>query len=225
MGFSVAQSEKIGILGGAFNPPHFGHLRSAREALELLKLDRIIFTPSGEHPLKKSATLASATHRLAMTRQAIASEPLFEVSDLEVKQSGVSYTVDTLEKLAACHKNQELFFIVGGDILGELHRWKDWSHILTNAHLVMMIRPGFPVDLSSTVDPVARFLNSVQINNPEALNRQTAGGYRFAQLPVTPLDISSTQIRELAKQRRSLRFLTPDGVMEYINHNQLYVSE
>ena len=214
-------------MGGAFNPPHFGHLRPAREALELLGLEKILFLPSGEHPLKESSRVAPAEHRLAMTGLAIAPEPQFELCDLDVKRSGISYSVDSLARLSDLYPDQELVFMVGGDILTELHLWKDWPGIFNYAHLAMLVRPGAAANLARTSaeSSVVEFLRKRQVAIPDQLDRQKSGLFQFIQLAVEPLAISSTQIRKLVGRGLSCRSLTPAGVVDYINQNQLYVSE
>ncbi|MBF0447974.1 MAG: nicotinate (nicotinamide) nucleotide adenylyltransferase [Magnetococcales bacterium] len=224
-------SRLIGILGGSFNPPHFGHLRPAREAMAWLGLEKMVFLPSGEHPLKKNGDLALASHRLAMIKAAVADEPRFEVSDLDVRHPGISYTVETLERLAPIYPDRELVFLVGADILRELPFWKDWRGIFERAHLAVMARPGTDLnfsnpDLTGPLDrQVADFLLTIQVDCPEQLNRSSSGAYGFIRLPITPLDISSTQIRTLIKNGEGSARLMPAGVRDYINRNRLYLSE
>ncbi|MBF0446101.1 MAG: nicotinate (nicotinamide) nucleotide adenylyltransferase [Magnetococcales bacterium] len=219
------KKRKTGILGGAFNPPHFGHLRPAYEVLEELGLQQVLFLPSGEHPLKKSSIVA-ADHRLAMTKAAIASTPQFAICDLDVKRSGLSYTVDTLAQLARIYSDQELVFMVGSDILRELHLWKDWQKILDHAHLLMMVRPGVEVDLTSdSIDKkVIEFLAKNRVEHPEQLDAANGGCYKFIQMPVTPVDISATQIRAMVENGISCDKYTPDGVVKYIIEHGLYLT-
>ncbi|MBF0358400.1 MAG: nicotinate (nicotinamide) nucleotide adenylyltransferase [Magnetococcales bacterium] len=217
---------RTGILGGTFNPPHFGHLHIAKEAIDLLALERVLFIPSGEHPLKKSREIAAAKDRLAMTKLATDHEPRFNLCDIEIKRSSISYSVETLAELAKTCPEHELIFMVGSDILTELHLWKDWQKILDHAHLVVMVRPGVEVGLSSLeVDSnVGNFLKDKQVELPEQLDVAKNGFYQFLHLPVTPVDISATQIRELIKSRASSRGYTPDGVVDYIEQNRLYLT-
>jgi nicotinate-nucleotide adenylyltransferase len=216
---------KIGILGGSFNPPHYGHLKPAQEVLESLGLQQVLFLPSGEHPLKRS-NIVSAGHRLAMTKAAIASTPQFAICDLDVKRPGISYSVDTLAQLASDYPDQELVFMVGSDILGELHLWMDWHKILDHAHLLMMVRPGVEVDFTSAdIDKkVVEFLAKNRVEHPEQLDAANGGSYKFIQMPVTPVDISATQVRAMVKQGISCKKYTPDGVVKYIIEHGLYLT-
>jgi nicotinate-nucleotide adenylyltransferase len=192
--------------------------------LERLGLEKILFLPTGEHPLKKSHILAPADHRLEMTRIGVAANPRFEVCDREVKRVGVSYSVESLAELAGEYPDHELVFMVGGDILVELHLWKNWQQLLDYAHLAMMVRPEAPVDLSAPAinREVTDFLTRHQVYNSQDLGRQVGGGYHFIGLPVTPQKICSTQIREEIRQKKSIHSTTPPGVIDYINQNQLY---
>src|SRR4030067_1271939 len=114
---------KLGILGGTFNPIHYGHLRAAEEVREILNLDKILFIPSGKPPLKK-AGLISARWRFEMTRTAIKNNPFFDISDIEIKSRTVSYSVETLKKLAVKYKNAAFFLILGIDAFLDLPKWK-----------------------------------------------------------------------------------------------------
>lgn len=216
--------QRIGFLGGAFNPPHYGHLRPAREALDRLKLDKILFIPSGEHPLKSPHGLAPAHHRLAMTRLAIDGEPRFDLSALEVETPGISYTVQTLETLAALYPDWERIFLIGGDIVRELHRWHRWHHLLDHTHLAIMRRPGAPPSLTRAVEEpqVADFLRRALVEHPDQLDQGQEGGCRVIELPVTGLDLSSSQMRAWRADRVSCRFATPEAVIDYMDLHQLY---
>ncbi|MBF0381870.1 MAG: nicotinate (nicotinamide) nucleotide adenylyltransferase [Magnetococcales bacterium] len=219
------KKRKTGVLGGAFNPPHFGHLRPAQEVMELLDMQQVLFLPSGGHPLKKGSIVA-ANHRLAMAKVAIANTPKFTICDLDVKRSGISYSVDTLAELARLYPDFELVFMVGGDILTELHLWKDYHKILDHAHLLMMVRPGVETDLTSgdIADGVRGFLQKNLVEHPEELDAKNNGFYGFIQIPVTPVDISATQIRAMVAKGMDCKKHTPDGVVDYIMEHGLYLT-
>ncbi|MBF0193519.1 MAG: nicotinate (nicotinamide) nucleotide adenylyltransferase [Magnetococcales bacterium] len=216
---------KIGVLGGAFNPPHFGHLLPAMEVIERVGLQQVLFLPSGEHPLKKNSIIA-ANHRYAMTKAAIDQTPQFAISDLDVKRAGTSYSVDTLAELANRYPDHELAFMVGSDILGELHLWKSWHKILDNAHMLMMVRPGIDVDLNSPIvdKNVVEFLVNNRVENPEQLDAASGGSYKFIQIPVTPVDISATKVRAMVKNGINYDKYTPAGVVKYIIEHRLYLT-
>ncbi|MBF0624328.1 MAG: nicotinate (nicotinamide) nucleotide adenylyltransferase [Magnetococcales bacterium] len=211
-----------GLFGGAFNPPHYGHLRSALEVVELLRLERLLFLPSGGHPFKGADLLAPTTHRVAMTALAIAGEPRFALSTVEADRPGVSYTVDTLTRLSREHPDRELVLLLGTDLLEELHLWKDWRTMIDRTHLCLLTRPGFPENLSRT--PAGRFLASHRVDGPAGLHRAVLGHHGFLIQPVTMLEISSTDLRHRVAAGRSLRYLTPEPVAEYIQRHGLYAT-
>ena len=211
---------RLGILGGAFNPPHFGHLRPAFEAMKQLNLEAVFFLPSGEHPFKKGRALVPVVHRVAMTRLAIQGESGFALCELDASRAGVSYTVDTLRELAGRFPLGELFFLVGSDLLTEIHRWKEWQAILESAHLCPMVRPGYA---TPNMDPAAlEYLKYYAVERLEALDWQRLGRFGFCPVPVTSLDISSTDLRRIVAQGESVRYLTPDAVVTYIQDHHLY---
>jgi len=188
---------RIGILGGTFDPIHIGHLVLAEEVRRFLKLDKIIFIPTYLPPHKSRKGMVSENHRLEMVKLAISEHPNFIVSDLEIKRKGRSYTVITLEELKREFPlSVKLFLIVGSDALKELPKWKNFLQILELAKIIIAKRPGFPVKLKPTWAKIIR---------------------------ITPLDISSSQIRKRIKKGSSIRYLVPEKVEEYIEKNRLYI--
>lgn len=186
---------RIGVFGGTFDPVHVGHLAIARAALESLALDRVLFVPNRSSPLKEGAPIASAADRHAMLEAAVAGEPRFAVSRIELDREGPSYTVETLERLGA---DGELFLILGSDALGNLPRWKDAARIARLATLAVALRPGAPaLPDDATV---------VRFDAPR-------------------LDISARELRARAARGRSLRYLVPDAVWRYIEDRGLYRAE
>ena len=193
---------RIGILGGTFDPIHEGHLALARAALNQLRLDRIIFIPAFRHPLEQKgcATAASPEARLEMVKLAIQGEGnrQFEVSDLEIKRGGVSYTIDTLLELRRHYpKPHELFFVTGGDWGKNLNLWKDIDKIFSLAHFVVAKRPGFD---TSSLPKHVEFLDFV------------------------PLNISSTEVRNRFEKGVSVVSLIPKEVLNYTTKHKLYHS-
>jgi nicotinate-nucleotide adenylyltransferase len=183
---------RIGVFGGTFDPVHIGHLAIALAALESIPLDRVLFVPARRSPLKDRDPQASAEDRVAMLQAAIAHEPRFELSRIELERQGVSYTVDTLEAL---RPRGELFLIVGSDALADLGRWRAPDRIRELATILVAARPGAP-------DP------------------DPAHGARAFDAPC--LDISSRELRARAARGRSLRYLVPDAVWEHIDRRGLY---
>jgi len=203
--------ERIGILGGTFNPVHLGHLVMAQDALEQFTLSRVLFLPASIPPHKVGTRVVSAEHRLAMLRLAVEPDPRFEVCEEEIRRSGVSYTIDTIRRLKELHPGAALFFIIGSDTLRELHTWKDIHTLLELCDFITLARPGFAVDN----------LNSAQLRLkdpwPERLARNVILGHL--------VEISSTDIRIGAERGRSIRYLVPEPVERYIHDTRLYSSQ
>ena len=205
----------LGLLGGAFDPVHIGHLRSAIAVLEELQLERVDFIPAAQSPLKGGAALTSE-HRLAMLQLAVRGVPGLDVDARELERPGPSYTVDTLKALRAEYgAARPLLWIVGSDILTTLSQWSRWRELLDHAHLVVMARPG----ASDPEDEVKKWIASHQMEGNLAVT-QPAGGVVLVRQPL--LDIASSQIRALIAEGRDTRFLMPDAVMEYIERHTLF---
>jgi nicotinate-nucleotide adenylyltransferase len=195
---------RFGVLGGTFDPIHIGHLRLAEEALEQLRLNRVLFIPSGQPPHKSQEPVTRSRDRMEMAQRATAPNPGFEVSAMEISRLGNSYTVDTLTELRERYGSKvELYFIIGVDAVLEMHTWKDPERVLELCELVVAARPGFDM---------------------ERLDRVPVSGLaRRAHALLSPLmDISSTDIRARVRAGRSIRYLTPDPVIGYIQQAGLY---
>ncbi len=134
---------KLGILGGTFNPIHYGHLRAAEEVRSILSLDKVLFIPSGRPPFRK-AGLIRAHHRYEMTKTAIKDNPFFGISDVEIESRTISYSVETIKKLAVQYTGADFFFIIGVDAFKDLPKWKQPKTLLRLSNLVVISRPGFP---------------------------------------------------------------------------------
>ncbi|MEO5350294.1 MAG: nicotinate-nucleotide adenylyltransferase [Magnetococcus sp. YQC-3] len=211
---------RLGILGGAFNPPHYGHLRPALEAMEQLALEAVFFLPSGSHPFKSAEQLAPVSHRVAMTRLAIQEQSGFELCELDANRASVSYTVETLHILTERFPLGELFFLMGSDLLAEVHRWRAWQRLTELAHLCLLVRPGH--GLEALDGAVRAAWEPFRVASPADLDRERLGHFGVSLLPVTALEISSTHIRQRAGRGESIRYLTTDPVIAYIQHHDLY---
>jgi len=198
----------LGVFGGTFDPIHNGHLMVANEAAEHLGLDRILFVPAGNPWLKDGTDITDSTHRLAMVHLGIAGNDRLEVSDVEMKRPGPSYTVDTLEDLAIKIGNgAPPYLLVGIDALSEFYRWQNPKRVLELATVVGIRRPGF-VELGR-----------------EAMDRvQTGALQRVVLIKNTMTEISSTEIRKSVGQGYPIRDLVPEPVAEYIYEHGLYGS-
>ncbi|MDD4910335.1 MAG: nicotinate-nucleotide adenylyltransferase [Candidatus Omnitrophica bacterium] len=186
---------KIGILGGTFNPIHYGHLLMAEQVLQGLGLDRVIFIPSNLPPHKQEDSIASAKDRLVMVKKALKQNPRFFVSDIEIRRKGKSYSVETLRQLKKIYPDDKLFFITGSDLINYLGEWKDVDEIFALADFVVANRPGY-------------ILSSL----PE----------RIVKVNIKSIDISAYEIRNLIRAGRSARYLVPDEVRGYIEKRGLY---
>ena len=193
----------IGVLGGTFDPIHIGHLIVAEEARIKLGLEEVLFVPAGEPWLKQDRDVTPEIHRVEMVRRAIADNPDFKLSTLEVDRSGPSYTVDTLEALQDRLSETSLFFILGRDTLAELPLWKDPRKVIQLCRLVVPPRLG------------SRDLRHLEEAIPGLLER-------VIQLDMPVIGISSSGIRHRLAQRMSVRYLVPPGVEEYITEQRIY---
>lgn len=212
----------VGILGGTFDPIHFGHLRLAQELAQTLRLGQVRFVPSGTPP-HRAAPHASTAHRLAMTRLAVAGNPLFTVDERETGRSGPAYTFDTLTEIRVeLGAANPIVLLVGADAFLEFAAWHRWHELFGLAHVAVAHRPGFPVERwrDRMPQPLAREYSARIMQQPLAVHLAPAGG--IVVMPFTALDISATAIRELARTGGSPRYLLPDPVLAYIQAEGLY---
>ncbi|MDR3603951.1 MAG: nicotinate-nucleotide adenylyltransferase [Desulfomonilaceae bacterium] len=208
---------KTGILGGTFNPPHFGHLRLAEEVAGTYDLDRIIFVPCHQPPHKDKTNIPDAQDRLNMTTLACSDNPRFEVSDIELKFPPPSYTINTLKYFKAIPKD-DIYFIMGSDSLAEIGAWKDFENLFSLANFIIVGRPGAGFDQAwkRIPGPLRAKFSS---NQGHFLH---TSGTTMISSGIKGLDISSTEIRRLVKHLLSARYLTPDSVLDYIKKHDLY---
>ena len=197
---------RLGLLGGTFDPPHYGHLVAGQEAAERLGLERVLYLPAGQPPHKLDEPVSPFEPRRRMTELAIADNPLFSLSLADCEQAEPSYTVDLLARL---HRQlpgpTSLYFIVGMDSLHDLTTWKDPARILQQCLLVVVRRPGYaPLDL-------------------QQLEAEVPGAAERIIILDTPgLDIASSELRARIAAGRSIRYLVPDTVRAYIAEQRLY---
>jgi len=188
---------KIGFFGGSFDPVHFGHLIAAQDALEQGKLDRLFLVPAAQVPLKPAAAPAEA--RLAMLRAAIAGDPRLEVSDFELRQGGVSYTIDSVRHFCAQFPHDELCWIIGADQVPALPRWHDIAELARLSEFIFLERPGHPATATPSIP---------------GLRLHRCDGHLVA--------ISSSELRRRAQEGRSLRHFCPPKVVAIIKEKNLY---
>jgi nicotinate-nucleotide adenylyltransferase len=212
----------IGILGGTFNPVHYGHLRAAEEVRDRIGLEKILFIPSGNPPLK-NRDLASAEDRFEMTRLAIASNPSFELSDVEYRKDGTSYTVDTLLALKEMHPGKEFSFILGIDAFLDIPLWHHPERIMELTNFVVVSRPCFSfATLSSRIAAEKEELAAMDGNQHGVYRTTVDRGGEVRLMNITPLDISATVIRRLVKEGMSIKYLLPESVESFIISHNLY---
>jgi nicotinate-nucleotide adenylyltransferase len=216
----MPDTHALGILGGTFDPIHFGHLRLAQEVADALSLSEVRFIPGGTPP-HRAAPHSSAQHRVAMVRLAIEDNPLFVLDERETRRDGPSYTFDTLAALRAeLGAAQPLVLIMGADAFTAFNRWHRWRDIFALAHIAVAHRPGAALMQINDTALQQAFLQR-RTDNGEAVHRAPAGC--VIEVPITALDISATAIRGLLQARRSARYLMPPAVLEYIEHNYLFL--
>jgi nicotinate-nucleotide adenylyltransferase len=217
-------SQRLGILGGTFNPVHYGHLAAAEEIRNRLQLDRILFIPSYLPPHKFEDEVPSAVQRLEMVRLATTGNPFFEPSEIETCRGGRSYSIDTVEALRQAYPGRELFFITGLDSFLEIRTWRQWERLLTLCNFVVIPRPGYHfVDLAkiSFMESAAQELARLDRGElRQVLIRSDAFTIYLEMVPL--FDISSTDIRNRVKAGASIKYLLPDAIETYIITNKLY---
>jgi len=194
---------RLGVLGGTFDPPHIGHLILGESAREQLELDRVLFIPAGVQWRKAGRAISEAAHRVEMVRLAVQDNPAFEPSAMEVERPGPSYTADTLEELAARHPGAGLYLILGQDALDDLPNWRRPERILELAWIAVASR--------EVKDPLGRG------------GRPLPGlSARLIRIHMPVVQVSATDIRQRARDGRSIRYLVPAAVEAYIRDHRLY---
>ena len=192
---------RVGLFGGSFDPVHVAHLALARCALEQLGLDRLLWLPAGRPWQKTGRGLASPEHRRAMVALMLAGEPRFAIDDSELERDGASYTIDTVRARQAAHPDEDLFLVIGQDQYERLHSWREWRELLQRVTLAVAARAGQEVRGSAEVQ-----------KEPHSL----------LKLALPAMQVSSTQVRELASRGEDIRPLVGDAVAGYIAQHRLY---
>lgn len=195
---------RLGVLGGTFDPPHYAHLLMAEQAREQLELDHVIWAPAADPPHKRGQVITPIEHRLQMVRLALADNPYFVLSLVDVERPGPHYTADTLALIAADNSGAELFFLIGSDSLRDLPTWHEPARLIQQAFLAVIRRPNVTYDLSA-LEAVIPGLSSRLV---------------FVDMPT--LGIAAADIRERVSAGRSIRYLLPPEVEAYIFQHKLY---
>jgi nicotinate-nucleotide adenylyltransferase len=195
---------KLGILGGTFDPPHFGHLQMAEAALVQLALDKVLYAPVGVQPLKQEERSSTPEHRARMVELAIADEPRFALSRADLDRPGPHYTVDLLAIIQQQYPDATLWFIMGEDSLSDLPRWRDPARLIQLARLAVLRRPGYEPDWP-TLDRALPDLRA-----------------RIDWIEHTEIDISASDIRERLQRDLPIQSLVPARVIDYLLTQRLY---
>jgi nicotinate-nucleotide adenylyltransferase len=196
---------RIGVLGGTFDPPHIGHLMLAENTREGLDLERVLFVPVGEQPLKPD-TRTTSQQRLAMVELAIADNPNFEISLVDMQREGPHYTADTLTLIQGQFPDAQLYFLMGGDNLRDFYRWTRAKEVYQQARLAVLRRSDEDIhaDMHSAIFP------------------DLADRIDMVDTPLLSIWLSSTHIVERIREDLSVRYLVPTPVLDYIRANHLY---
>ncbi|HXU92308.1 MAG TPA: nicotinate-nucleotide adenylyltransferase [Gallionella sp.] len=218
---SQQPARPIGILGGTFDPIHFGHLRLAEEMMEQAELRQIRFIPAGTPPHRESPQV-TAQQRSAMVKLAIAGQPAFLLDEREILRDKPSYTVDTLRELRTeLGTAQPLCLLMGGDAFLQLHTWHEWEQLFELAHIVVGFRPGFTLEERiHGATPELQSHYHRRVCSVAEMSQRPGGG--VAELAIPKLEISATDIRRRVAEGRSIRYLLPDAVADYIHQHHLY---
>jgi len=213
-------ARRLGVLGGTFDPVHFGHLDAADAARSALALDSVLFIPSHDPPHRRLTPHASACHRFALVALAIANRAGCRVSDVETRRSGSSYTADTLRSLhAAGWRPWELYFILGADAFAEIATWREFPAVLDGAHFAVIARPGITIDAALARTPELR----PRVRSAAAAG-SAAGPTAIMLVEARTRDVSSTAIRTRLAARQPIDDLVPAAVARHIAAHHLYVA-
>jgi len=218
---------KVGIFGGTFNPVHYGHLRAAEEVREKLRIGKILFIPSGKPPLK-TREIAPARHRYEMLRIALQGNPFFELSDIECRKKGKAYTVETLRELNVIHPGTRLFFILGIDAFLDIPHWWQPEELVSMTDFVVISRPGLSFTALRQSPYLAsgmKLLTDIDRSGNKANTIKLKTNRDAILLRLSPIGISSTQIREYIRQKKSIKYLLPPEVHSYIITHKLYTKK
>lgn len=223
---------RIGILGGTFNPIHYGHLISANEVMERFRLQKVIFIPAARPPHKEQQGLIDAHHRWMMTLLATLSHPRMEVSAIEIEREGKSYSIHTVEALKRSYPPEtELFFIEGCDAFMEVATWREVDRLFRACNFIINARPGYPLEglremLEETVTPLYRDLSFRDVGRDELTNClqivSSGSPYVIYLAEAILVEISASDIRRRLAQGRTIRYLVPDTVEQYLRKHGLY---
>ena len=219
--------EQIGILGGSFDPVHRGHLRLASEARQQFQLDQILFVPAHQSPHKQDQPFTESHHRLAMLKIALQNQPGIEISEIELKRRGLSFTTETLEALQGERPTAEFALILGADTFQNFGTWRNFPSILSMAHLLVAHRPGHAMPpalqfLQDVLGEQARDYRLLPTEKQKQVFENSTTKSRIAFFEIPPLDISDSEIRQGVHRNPLIKKMLPPDVDQYIITHHLY---
>jgi nicotinate-nucleotide adenylyltransferase len=214
--------ERIGLLGGTFNPVHEGHLRAADEVRRKFALHKILFIPSSIPPHKQTTDMASPEDRFAMVEAAVRGNPHYVASLIEIEAQEKSYSIITLNKVKNIYRDAWVFFIVGIDAFLEIETWKSYQEVLGQCHFIVTSRPGYLLEEARSVLPEVYAGQIFDLGESELVGEDLIRTFRIFLVSIKAIDISSTEIRLRIKQGQSVKGFLPEAVEVYIKKNKLY---
>ncbi|MFC2169786.1 nicotinate-nucleotide adenylyltransferase [Acidobacteriota bacterium] len=216
------EKEKIGLLGGTFNPIHVGHLKIAEIAQKTFHLDKVLFIPSSIPPHKGSIEAVSPAHRLKMVELAVSSSPRFVCSSIEIDAKGTSYSVITLNKIKKIYPDTRIFFILGIDAFLEITTWKDYKKVLRQCSFIIVNRPGYRLNDAKRVFGGKYIKYMVELSKSEEAISDKILSFKIFIFQINAFEVSSTEIRERIKRGDSIKGMVSEAVENYIKNNKFY---
>lgn len=223
----MSEQKRIGLLGGSFNPVHLGHLRAAEVVRERFSLAKVIFIPASVNPLKAGEDNVNAHRRIKMLEISTGDNPFFEVSDIEIKRGGTSYTIDTLIEIQGEAPENSYYFIMGSELFSDISSWKRYKELFNYANVIVIGRPGcsdqnniahLPLELK---DDFRYLKHDSERNNMYIYEHRSTHTANF--VTIQGFDLSSTMIRDMIKKGCSIKYLVPHKLEQYIISNSLYM--
>lgn len=214
--------KKVGLYGGSFNPIHVGHLRAAEEIREILSLDKILFILTSIHPHKDQEYVPSSDIRLEMLKIATENNFEFEISDVELRRKGPSYTIDTL-KYFSRNSEDEHYFIMGIENFLKINTWKSYKSLFKYANFIVVFRPGYE---SNKIDKlIPKELSNIfkyELSDDKKTVFKNKDSKKLFFIKISGIEVSSTQIRNLLKQKKSVRYYVPERLSDFLKTNRIY---
>jgi len=216
------RKERIGLLGGTFNPVHSGHLRAADEILKRFRLNRLLFIPSYVPPHKTTDDIAPARDRMQMVELALRGRKNLVASPIEVRAGGTSYSILTLKRIKKVYPGAWIFFVLGVDAFLEIETWREWRRVLEQCLFIVMTRPGFRLDAAKAVLGKPFQDKILDVPPSAGIKESWFSEYRVFCVPIRALNVSSTEIRRRIRGGEPLRGFVPPAVERFIKDHRLY---